>query len=217
MTERIHVQDVLPVHSRVSWGALFAGVFVALTVYVVMGVLGAALGLSFADQMTAETMSTSAGVWAIVSLVLALASGGCVATTCTAGETKMEATIYGVILWGVVFAMIVWMSGSVLRAGFGGALRAANVVGEAAPADMNWQAAAREAGFTQQQINQIRAEIPNASRIQEYSTEAAWWSFAGLLISLGAAIGGALLGAGPRPFFRIGFAGTTHQARPTTS
>jgi len=198
--EDVRVNDVLPVRSRVSWGALFAGLFVALTVYVLLGVLGAALGLSVADQFRADNVATAAGAWAIGTLLVALFSGGCVTSRCTVGETKMEAVLYGVILWGVMFALILWTSGSVLRAGFGGALHAANVVANSNNAPGDWERAAREAGLNREQIDRMRANLPTAADVKAGSTQAAWWSFAGLLVSLAASIGGAMAGAGPAPF-----------------
>jgi len=211
-SEEIHVNDVLPVRSRVSWGALFAGLFVALTVYVLLGVLGTALGLSFADQLRGETIATAAGLWAIATLLIALFSGGCVAARCTVGETKGEAVMYGVVLWGVMFALILWMSGSALRAGFGGALRAANVVASAENNSTDWERVARETGVNQEQIDRMRASMPTSGTMRANSTEAAWWSFAGLLVSLGAAVGGALAGSGPTPFWGIRLRQTTAQA-----
>jgi len=201
-SEEVRVNDVLPVRSRVSWGALFAGLFVALTVYVLLAVLGAALGLSFADQFRADTLATAAGVWAIATLLIALFSGGCVTAQCTVGETKTEAVMYGVVLWGVMFALILWMSGSAMRAGIGGALIAANVVTGPENRPPDWERAARDAGVSREQIDRMRASMPTLEDVRNGSTEAAWWSFAGLLVSLGAAIGGALAGSGPTPFLR---------------
>ena len=200
-----HVNDLLPVRSRVSWGAIFAGLFVALTIYVLLGALGAAIGLSISDRVEGDRLASGAGIWAIITLLIALFCGGCVAAQCTAGETKGEAIVYGVILWGVMFAAIVWMSGSILRAGLGGSLRAANVLASADPQTVDWERAARDSGITREQIDKMRASMPTAAQVRDASKEAAWWSFAGLLASLGAAIAGALVGAGPTPFLRTFF------------
>jgi hypothetical protein len=45
--------------SRGSWGALFADVFVALAVYILLIVLAAALGLSFADRFQTNSAGAS--------------------------------------------------------------------------------------------------------------------------------------------------------------
>ena len=66
----------------------------------------------------------------------------------------------------------------------------------AAPAD--WEQAARRAGLTDAQVQQVRAELPSAAQVQGASAEAAWWSLLGVALSLAAAVGGAVAGAGPR-------------------
>jgi hypothetical protein len=49
--ETIRAEDVLPVRSRISWGAIFAGAMVALSLYFLLTMLGAALGLSVGDRI----------------------------------------------------------------------------------------------------------------------------------------------------------------------
>lgn len=198
--DTIRTRDVLPVYSRISWGALLAGLFVTLAVFVLLSTLGVAIGLSSADAATRETMSTAAGIWAVATALIAFFCGGCVVSRFTAGETRAEAMMYGTVLWGAAFAMILWTTGSVLRTGTTLAVGSANAVASAnTPAD--WEQAARRAGLTEAQVKQMRAELPSADRVQNVSAEAAWWSFAGVLASLAAAIGGAVLTAGPSPAF----------------
>jgi hypothetical protein len=201
----------------VSWGAIWAGLFVSLTVYVLLGVLGAALGLSFIDQLQGNAGAFWAGLWVTATLLISLFCGGCTITTCTVGETKSEAVIYGVILWGMMFMVIVWLSGSALRTGFGGALSAAKVGVASGNPGANWEQAAREAGVTPEQVDRMRK-----SEAWAVSTGATWWVFAGLLISLGASITGALAGSGPNPtlrnvLFRQTVVQAVHQGTPTAT
>lgn len=200
--ERVRTEDVLPVMSRISWGAIFAGAFVALAVYALLSVLGLVLGLSVAGQASGETIAMGAGIWALVSLILALMAGGCVTTRCTAGENRAEAIMYGVILWGVMFAMTIWATGTVLRAGTGMLVGAANAVGAAAGQQVNWEQMAAEVNLSEAQVEQLRQKLPTAGEVRDMSTEAALWSLAGVIVSMAAAIGGALLGAGPTLAFR---------------
>lgn len=200
-TEPVHTRDAIPVFSRVSWGALLAGLFVTLAVFVLLSTLGVAIGLSSADAAGRDTVAIGAGVWAVATALVAFACGGCVVSRFTAGESRTEAVMYGVVMWGASFAMILWATGSVLRTGATMAVGSANVAANAAPQTGNWEQAARRANLTDAQMNQIRAEMPTAARVQDVSAEAAWWSFAGVALSLAAAIGGAVLGAGPNPAF----------------
>ena len=43
------VEDVLPVRSRVSWQAVFAGAVIAVAMSVVLALLGTAVGVSLSD------------------------------------------------------------------------------------------------------------------------------------------------------------------------
>ncbi|MBX9582611.1 MAG: hypothetical protein K2X87_20075 [Gemmataceae bacterium] len=194
-------EDLMPVHSRVIWGAVFAGLFVTLTVFLVLGHLGAAVGLSSADQLSGEAIATGAGIWALAAALVAFFCGGCVASRLTAGESRGEAAVYGTILWGLTFFLLLWMTGSVLRTGFTGVIGTANVAATATAAPADWEQAAQRAGLTPDQANRLRAELPSEVRVRAVSAEAAWWSLAGVVVSLAAAVGGAVAGAGPNPSF----------------
>jgi hypothetical protein len=217
-TEAVQTRDAIPVFSRVSWGALLAGLFVTLAVFVLLSTLGVAIGISSADAASRETVAVGAGIWAVVTALIAFACGGCVVSRFTAGESKTEAMVYGVVLWGAAFAMILWATGSILRTGSTLAVGSANVAAtgvETVPA--NWEQAARRAGMTEAQITQMRAEMPTAARAQDVSAQAAWWSFVGSALSLAAAIGGAVAGAGPNPAFGgVLIRRTTPEPSPTT-
>lgn len=195
----VRSRDVFPVHSRVSWGAIFAGLFVSITIFVVLSALGAAVGLTAADQARGETLATGAGIWAIVTALIAFFCGGCVASRCTAGESRTEAAIYGTILWGAALVLLLWMSGSVLRTGFTAVTGMANAAAEARGPVADWEQAARQAGVAPEQVERMRASLPTAAQAQNVSAQAAWWSLAGIVVSLLASIGGAVAGSGPNP------------------
>jgi hypothetical protein len=76
-------------------------------------------------------------------------------------------------------------------------LGTANVAANSVDQRLNWERLASEANLTEAQIAQIRKALPSAGQVREVSAEAAWWSVGGILASMLAAIGGALVGAGP--------------------
>ena len=45
--------------------------------------------------------------------------GGWTTSRLAVGETKLEAVLYGVILWGVLFLGMIWLIGTGVRVGFG--------------------------------------------------------------------------------------------------
>jgi hypothetical protein len=205
----------MPVRSRVSWGAIMAGAFIAMATYLLLGTLGLALGITVAPNTDAETLGTGAGIWAAVTMLISLFIGGCVSSRCTAGETKAEAMMYGVVVWGVfLFAMMIFATG-VAGLGIGAVVGLANSPAVNQLSDQQL----RDAGFSQAQIGERRAEFdklrtnlanPSGSLRQvaddPRTTAAAWWTFGGLILSIGAAVGGAVVGSGPefmRGFMRV--------------
>ena len=209
----LNAEDFVPVRSRISWGAILAGASVSIAVYFLLTLLGGAIGLSVGDRMTAEQLGTGAAIWAIASTVVALFTGGFVVSQISVGENKGEAAVYGVIMWSVVFAALIWLMASGVRAGFNAMVGMANVSSSVAGkmSSEDWEALALRAGVTQEQINKLRADAANAPatarqaatdpRNQEAAaagaSRAAWWAFFGTLLSMGAAVGGSVVGAGP--------------------
>lgn len=211
--DRVGVEDLLPVRSRVGWGAVFAGAVVALAAYLVLTLLGAAAGLTISDDVNSGTMKTGAAIWAILTTVFALFLGGWVTTCCTVGETKAEAVIHGVIMWGAVLFMMLWLVGTGMRAGFNamwGVASFTNVATQDATSD-DWEAAARRNNVPQETIDEWKQSAKNAPEkiadavrdpanqkaATEYATRATWYTLLGTLLSMAAAVGGALVGSGP--------------------
>jgi uncharacterized membrane protein len=213
----VHVEDVLPVRSRVSWGAIFAGAMVALALYFLLTLFGAAIGFSVSGRVRPETLGTGAAIWSIFTTVLSLFAGGYVTSQCSVGENRFEAVLYGVILWGVLFSMLLWLMASGVRAGFNamvGMTHAAQVVAGNEGA-RGWEEAARRSGVPQQKIDEWRKTAPDAAEqakrtaedqdnqqaAADAATRVTWWAFLGTLVSMLAAVAGAYVGAGPR--FRL--------------
>lgn len=213
----LRAEDLIPVQSRVSWGPIFAGAVVALACYLVLTLLGAAVGLSVTDRVRPENLGTGAAIWAIVSTAVALFVGGWVTSQCTVGENKLEAFMHGLIMWGVVVAILLWLVATGIRSGFNAMVGMTNV-SQATAGDLSaqdWQAAARRAGVPQERIDQWHQSLANAPEsvrraaqdpdnqqaVASAVTSATWWTLIGTLLSMAAAIAGAIFGSGPN--FRL--------------
>src|SRR5437868_1693676 len=96
-------EDVFSVGSRISWGAIFAGAVLALGIYSLLTILGGAVGLSISDRMNPTTLKTTALVWTMLTMVVAIFVGGAVTSQFTVGESKTEAMLYGIIMWALLF------------------------------------------------------------------------------------------------------------------
>src|ERR1700680_1593037 len=113
----LRTEDLVPVRSRVSWGAITAGAVLALAVYLVLTLLGAAIGLTVNDNVRTDSLKTGGAIWAILATAIALFVGGWVTTQCTVGENKTEAVVHGIIMGGVVLAMLLWLMGTGVQIG----------------------------------------------------------------------------------------------------
>ena len=71
-----HLEDLRSVGTRIRWGAILAGAVLAVGVYSLLGILGAAVGISISDRVSPTTLSTGAIVWAILTTCTALFVGG---------------------------------------------------------------------------------------------------------------------------------------------
>ena len=194
--EPVRLQDVVSVGSRVSWGALLAGVVVALTIYVSLGTLGVAIGLSTAGLRNVDggVLALATVIWAAISLLVSLFLGGFVTSRSTVGERKDEAMIYGVLLWGTLFLCVVALSGMGLRLGVGGMFP--QIAGEVTSTGTGLtDTELTDAGLSAAQIEDLRAIQNRGGEVR--ATSAAWWTFATLIVSMIASIIGSLVGAGP--------------------
>jgi len=217
-------EDMVAVRSRISWGAITAGAVLALSLYFAMTLLGGAIGLSIGGKASAQTLEVGAAVWAIVTTVLCLFAGGFVASQLTVGENKQEAAAYGLLVWALVFAMLLWLMATGVQAGFNAMMgvatagtAAANVTANNTTAD-DWEAAAQKAGVDPKQLEEWKQKAKDAparakaaaddlatkeklEQAQRDTHEAAkkvtWWAFVGTMLSMAAAAGGGYLGAGP--------------------
>jgi len=195
------------VHSRVSWGAILAGATVALAVYFLLNLLGVAIGLSVADNVETNQLGIGAAIWSFVSLIVALFLGGWVTTQCTTGENRTEAMLYGVIVWAVTSTLLVWLTATGLGLSYH-MLRAAPGRSGMGASASEIERIGRQAGLSDNEISRMQQGLSgntsaddannpddaNMDRTKDNARAASWWAFGGTLLSMLAAIAGALVG-----------------------
>jgi len=192
-SDEVRAQDLASVGTRVRWSAVIAGVVIGLALYVLLHLLALAIGLSTVDQMNARTFAVTAAVISVFILLASVFLGGFVASRATVGEQPSEAMGYGVLVWGT---MLLVLLGGGLGLGYGAyaGLRSDN-----ARASVDTDAMKRELNLSDQQAAQYANLVKANPSIGEKASpqSVAWWTFAGAGLSLLAAIGGGLAGAGP--------------------
>src|SRR5690554_932003 len=132
---------------RLRWSAIFGGAFVALGLWALLYIFGMAVGLVSVDAASGrfDFPGLFAGIWAVISPLVALFVGGFVAARTAGPQDWMSGGIHGVVLWGLTMALgmvFIWVVISALVAGAiglgqGVAGAAQEVDGEQIPGDIS--------------------------------------------------------------------------------
>jgi hypothetical protein len=119
--------NILPPQGpRVRWAGVMSGFFVAIGVLLLMGALGLAIGVTAlgdpraATGETASGLGIGAGVWAFITMLVALFLGGMVSTKVTDRPDRPGALIHGVLVWVLFSLFTVWMITSGVSLGLSG-------------------------------------------------------------------------------------------------
>ena len=235
-TPTLKATDLLAVKSRVSWGAIAAGAMVSLAIYFLLTLTGIAVGLEAAARRpddVAQSLGLGMAIYSIVTLLIAMFFGGWTVSRLAVGETKLEAVLYGIILWGVLYVGMIWLVSTGVRVGFGAILGLASgavVVAEDSPGGEGADATMIDrlkgqytgdkfvAGLTKLGVDEAKArdfqksfhedldtlknkpaDLPGKVSNEALSRQAAWYSLAGVVVSMFAVILGALIGSGDLP------------------
>ncbi|MBY3328506.1 PhnA-like protein [Rhizobium laguerreae] len=114
----IHTRDDNPylnaAFNKVSWGAVFAGVAVALVVQLLLNLLGAGIGAAVIDPASddnpsATTLSVSTAIWFVVSGVIASFIGGYVSSRLSGRPVHSTGALHGVTSWAVTTLIVVYL------------------------------------------------------------------------------------------------------------
>ena len=197
--EPVHAENFAPVHSRINWGAIFAGAAIALSLYFLLTLLGSAIGFSIHNKVSSHNLEVSAMVYAIVVTAVCLFIGGYIASQLTTGENKIEGGLYGIIVWATVSGLLIFLMASGVKVG----LHA--MVGMAMTTEnKDWEATARQAGVPQERVDEWKTKA-NSPETQKAAADAAtrttWWAFFGVWVSMMAAAAGGYFGAVSTPHF----------------
>jgi hypothetical protein len=118
------VTAILPaVRSRISWGAIIAGVVVAMILQVAMNMLGLAIGAAALDPgdpgALAPNFGTATVLWMAASIFISLFTGGAVAGYMSGRVGRNEGLWHGLTVWAVTTILALWMltsaAGSVIN------------------------------------------------------------------------------------------------------
>ena len=115
---------------RVSWGAIIAGVVVALAIQVLLAMLGAGIGLATIEPAqqgsnpSATSMGIGAAIWWALSGIVAAFGGGWVAARLAGVPSREAGLLHGLATWAAATLIVLYLLSSTAGAIAGGAFTA---------------------------------------------------------------------------------------------
>ncbi len=158
---------------RISWGAVFGGAVLSVGIWILLEVLGFAIGLSVAHPARGlRGISIGAGIWTLVAPLVALFVGGIVAGRLAGLVDRFGGALHGGVMWALTMMFGVLLLGSLGRMLMNGVPPAA-------------------AGT----VDQLRV---NAAAVASQTGHALFWVFGALLLALICSVLGATAGVSRR-------------------
>jgi polyhydroxyalkanoate synthesis regulator phasin len=115
----------------VSWGALFAGLVVALVVELLLSLLGLGIGLGSikpaTEQDSVSGLGIGAAIWLGISTLLALFTGGWVTAKLAGSVRGLNGVLHSIVMWGLVTLVSFYLMTTAVGALISGA---AGIVGK---------------------------------------------------------------------------------------
>lgn len=151
---------------RISWGAIFAGMIIAMVVQILLGLLGFGIGIASVDPATATEgtgrgLAVGMAIWWVVSSLLALFLGGWVAGRLAGFPRAGDGGLHGLVAWAAMTILSLYLVTTAVGSLVGGAL---NIVGQ------GLQTAAQ--GAVQTAAGQSEPDDPNTRQLKEQAHQA---------------------------------------------
>ena len=157
--------------NRISWGAVLAGVVVALVTQLILNLIGVGVGAATLDPGTGDNPSASsfsigAGIWWIVSGIIAAAAGGYAAGRLAGKPKESTAGWHGLTTWALTTLIIFYLLTSAVGGILGGAYRTLSnaIGGVASTAGGAMQTAAQTAAPSLSQVTDPFSSIEQSVR-----------------------------------------------------
>ncbi len=108
-----------PLRDRVRWGPIVAGVVSALAVLLFLTVLGIALGISALGDDGPSSWGTAAGIWGGLSLLVAFFTGGWMAARSATTIAEGDGALNGLIAGAATLLLLLWMATTAVTGALG--------------------------------------------------------------------------------------------------
>src|ERR1700712_404577 len=210
----LNTPDGLP---RLSWGAVIAGVILSLIVYLIMSVLGTAIGASLLSPMSRQNpghgFGFGSGVWVIVTTVLAVFIGSYFAGRCA----PVLGWLHGLLAWAGMTFLVIYGMASFVGGAVNAASRVASTTATVGAAASN-QTSPSIIESAKQQVQAAVASAASAASSPEAEQDArqtaetaargvaraTWYSFAALIVGAIIALVSGAAGFRHQPLYEDG-------------
>ncbi len=203
-----------PLMRRVSWGALFAGFFIGVGIWMMLLMLISAIGFSSVDPRNLGSWGSFAegvGIWGgIAGIIASFCGAWCAGRLCGTSE-RGEGMLHGVAVWGLALSVALWVAAMVVggavtgaASAVGGAVSAAGNAAPAAASEVSPQQMQQAGQQAQSSLAQAQQAAPEVARQAGQAAArggkaAAWGGFIFVALTFIAAIlGGAAAVTGER-------------------
>ena len=182
---------------RVRWSAIFAGLVTTIAAMVLLSVLGAAIGLSSYDQGdSGRGYGVAAGLWAIISAILAFFAGGYIAARTAGIFGRDNAILNGTMVWATTIPLSLFLLTGGAMSLLSGAASNPDVTQPLKAASMPGQDQTQNQNSTTNAMNNVANNLgSNPDTTQDRAARTAWFTLVSLLLGLGAAALGGHVGA----------------------
>lgn len=141
---------------RISWGSVFAGVVIALSIQFALSLLGLGIGMGAIDPYStnpAEGLGIGTAIWFGITTLISLFAGGWVAARLAGIPTRADGVLHGVLTWSlfilITFYLLTTAVGQIISGVTGAIGKTLSLAGQGI------QAIAPEIGNqVQQELNQ---------------------------------------------------------------
>ena len=205
-TERYSNDGIMEFSDRVHWGAIIAGLVVAISSQLLLSAIGAAMGfsnISGTPRTDAGRVAEAVGIWTIISLFISLFIDGWITARACGSINRSTAALNGAILWATTLAISAWLLAIGVSGAFGlVAMNAGNIASQAQQNGITIPDVSRTvpSSGVAQNSGAAPSSTPTLSAQQTRDVagngaKAGWASTFGSLLGLAAAMIGASVGA----------------------
>jgi hypothetical protein len=200
-------ENVMTVRNRIQWGPIIAGLATALATFLLLTVLGLALGASVLDpENSAGEIGTWAAVWGAITAIASFLLGGWVAAKTAAVDGPFAGLMNGFLVGAAGLLLLTWLTSTGLGNLFGTlSSNVGDILSVAQDTAQQQGVTPEEAqGEAQQVQDQAAQQVDETvAALDDESTfdnvrDSAFGTFLGLLLPLAAAALGGYLGHNKR-------------------